>query len=79
MSSVRIIIADIINMDTDCIVNAANRHLMMGSGVCGAIFRAAGERELQDACDKIGSCPTGSAVITPGFKLKAKRSEGAHV
>ena len=72
MSSVRIIIADIINMDTDCIVNAANRHLMTGSGVCGAIFRAAGERELQDACDKIGSCPTGSAVITPGFKLKAK-------
>ena len=60
--------------DSDCeaIVNAANDELMAGGGVCGAIFRAAGNRELQDACDKIGGCKTGNAVITPGFKLKAK-------
>ena len=60
--------------DSDCeaIVNAANDALMAGGGVCGAIFRAAGYRELQDACDKIGGCKTGNAVITPGFILKAK-------
>lgn len=38
----------------------------------GAIFKAAGPRELQAACDKIGGCPTGGAVITPGFALKAQ-------
>ena len=63
---------DLTKLGTDCIVNAANRHLAQGSGVCGAIFRAAGAREMQAACDKIGGCPTGGAVITPGFALKAK-------
>ena len=62
----------ITDLDTDCIVNAANSSLAMGSGVCGAIFAAAGAREMQDACDEIGGCPTGGAVITPGFDLKAK-------
>ena len=62
----------ITGMTTDAIVNAANEELLAGGGVCGAIFSAAGYRELQDACDKIGHCPTGSAVITPGFRLKAK-------
>ena len=62
----------ITDLDTDCIVNAANSQLAQGSGVCGAIFRAAGARELQAACNKIGHCPTGGAVITPGFALKAK-------
>lgn len=69
---IRIVIADIATMDTDCVVNAANEGLQMGSGVCGAIFNAAGPHRLQAACDKIGGCPTGSAVITQGFKLKAK-------
>ena len=40
--------------------------------VCGAIFRAAGHDKLQAACDEIGHCDTGSAVITPGFDMKAK-------
>ena len=62
----------ITEMDVDCIVNAANRQLRHGGGVCGAIFAAAGARELQAACDVLGNCPTGEAVITPGFKLKAK-------
>ena len=62
----------ITDLNTDCIVNAANSSLAMGSGVCGAIFRAAGPREMQAACNKIGRCPTGGAVITPGFALKAK-------
>lgn len=59
-------------MPVDAIVNAANSRLQMGSGVCGAIFNAAGPHELQRACDQIGSCATGDAVITPGFNLPAK-------
>ena len=62
----------ITELDTDTIVNAANSGLQAGGGVCGAIFRAAGYEELQAACDEIGYCETGSAVITPGFRLKAK-------
>jgi len=63
---------DITKMNVDAIVNAANPQLQMGGGVCGAIFRAAGERALQAACDKIGGCGTGQAVATPGFNLPAK-------
>lgn len=63
---------DITKMEVDAIVNAANTALAMGGGVCGAIFNAAGARELQEACNKIGPIKTGEAVITPGFKLKAK-------
>ncbi len=62
----------ITEMDVDCIVNAANSQLRHGGGVCGAIFAAAGASQLQAACDTLGHCPTGEAVITPGFKLKAK-------
>lgn len=72
MSKLEIRKVDITSLDFDCIVNAANSGLMAGGGVCGAIFRAAGYNELHEACDKIGGCPTGSAVITPGFNLKAK-------
>ena len=63
---------DIILLDTDAIVNAANELLTAGGGVCGAIFRAAGYTELRDACRSVGHCATGNAVITPGFKLRAK-------
>ena len=45
---------------------------MAGGGVCGAIFRAAGYEPLQAACDAIGHCNAGSAVITPGFALNAR-------
>ena len=62
----------ITDLDTDAVVNAANDGLWAGSGVCGAIFKAAGYKKLQAACDKIGHCDVGSAVITPGFDLKAK-------
>ena len=63
---------DLTKMKVDAIVNAANTELRMGGGVCGAIFQAAGSAELQEACDQIGECPTGQAVITDGFKLPAK-------
>lgn len=63
---------DITKMETDVIVNAANSRLLMGGGVCGAIFNAAGAEKMQAACDKIGFCGLGEAVITKGFNLKAK-------
>lgn len=62
---------DITKMNTDAVVNAANERLLRGGGVCGAIFKAAGGQALQEACDKIGHCETGQAVITEGFSLQA--------
>ncbi len=64
--------AGITKLPADCIVNAANSGLLRGGGVCGAIFKEAGAWDMQRACDKYGYCPTGSAVITPGFRLQAK-------
>ncbi|MDK9710660.1 macro domain-containing protein [Acidaminobacter sp.] len=63
---------DITKMNVDAIVNAANAGLQMGGGVCGAIFEAAGPRELQADCNRIGSCAVGGAVITQGYRLPAK-------
>lgn len=63
---------DIALADADAVVNAANSGLWEGSGVCGAIFKAAGSSELNQACRAIGHCPVGKAVLTPGFHLKAK-------
>jgi O-acetyl-ADP-ribose deacetylase (regulator of RNase III) len=67
---------DILQMDVDVIVNAANTELKnhakrRGGGVCGAIFRAAGHEMLQEACDKLAPVKTGEAVLTNGFALKA--------
>lgn len=64
-------LGDITQLDVDAIVNAANTALRRGSGVCGAIFAAAGP-ELDEACAAIGRCPTGEAVATPGFNLPAR-------
>lgn len=72
MSTITIRKISITDLDTDAIVNAANEDLWAGGGVCGAIFRAAGHEKLEEACDEIGHCDTGSAVITPGFDLKAR-------
>lgn len=63
---------DITNMQTDAIVNAANSQLSAGGGVCGAIFKAAGEAWLEEACEKLAPCPVGQAVITAGGRLEAR-------
>ncbi len=63
---------DIVKMKVDAVVNAANTSLQIGGGVCGAIFRAAGEDALRIECEKIGGCEAGKAVITRGFNLPAK-------
>lgn len=63
---------DITKMDVDAIVNAANTALQMGGGVCGAIFQAAGARQLQAACNQVAPIRTGGAAITPGFALPAR-------
>lgn len=63
---------DITKMPVDAIVNAANSALRMGGGVCGAIFAAAGAEKLQAACDRLGSCNVGEAVITGGYGLPSR-------
>ena len=68
---IEVIRADITTLDVDAIVNAANSSLAGGGGVDGAIHRAAGP-ELAPAAMAFGHCPTGHAVITPGFRLKAR-------
>ena len=65
----QIIQGNITQLQVEAIVNAANNELRPGGGVCGAIFAAAGYEQLKTACEQIGYCPTGEAVITPGFDL----------
>ncbi len=67
-----IIRQDITKMDVDAVVNAADTSLRQGGGVCGAIFKAAGARRLQAACDRLAPIRTGEAVATPGFDLPAR-------
>ena len=70
--SFEVVHGDITQMQVDAIVNAANTQLLAGGGVCGAIFKAAGYKQLQEACNKLSPIKTGEAVTTPAFKLKAK-------
>lgn len=71
MSKLSLINDSCADQNVDAIVNAANKNLWAGGGICGVIFKKAGITELKNACSQYKvPLNDGEAVITPSFKIK---------
>ena len=72
MEMFQIVTEPLLSLPVQAVVNRANACLQYASGLCAAIFDRAGKLKLQNACGRIGWCPSGEAVITDGFDLPAR-------
>jgi O-acetyl-ADP-ribose deacetylase (regulator of RNase III) len=62
---------NLVLLEVEAVVNAANKNLILGGGVAGAI-RQFGGPSIQEECDKIGPISVGEAAITGAGNLKAE-------